>query len=173
MRGFLLALAAIAMTIPAAEAAQRDSQRAQASRQAKPAVTAQAPRQAAPARQVSTTRQAAPARQATTTRQAAPARQAAATRQGTATRQSANLRQAGTQRFAARPGDVRTSSSSMVVRGASAATISRDAMARQNRGVRGWQSGLMPTSHAQTQCPEGTFATLAAGHANVVRCMPF
>ncbi|MGG5820766.1 hypothetical protein [Falsiroseomonas sp. HW251] len=136
MRGFLLALAAIATTIPAAEAAQRDTQRTQASRQAKPATQVQATSRQAPSRHVVHAR-------------------------------------SSSSRVAVRPGDVRTTSSSMVVRGASAATVSRDAMTRQDRGARGWQSGLMPTSHAQTQCPEGTFATLASGHANVVRCMPF
>jgi hypothetical protein len=31
----------------------------------------------------------------------------------------------------------------------------------------------MPVDYAQRECPEGTFATLARGHENVVRCMPF
>lgn len=36
-----------------------------------------------------------------------------------------------------------------------------------------WQSGLSPAAHIQTSdCPEGTMATLATGHTNVVRCMP-
>lgn len=36
-----------------------------------------------------------------------------------------------------------------------------------------WQSGLMPAAGVQTsECPDGTMATLALGHANVVRCMP-
>lgn len=36
-----------------------------------------------------------------------------------------------------------------------------------------WQAGLSPAAHVQTtDCPEGTMATLATGHTNVVRCMP-
>ena len=36
-----------------------------------------------------------------------------------------------------------------------------------------WQSGLPPAANVQTaDCPEGTMATLATGHANVIRCMP-
>lgn len=155
MRRVLLALAAIALTIPAAEAAQRDTQRTQVSRAAKPAVQAQ---------------RATPPRQATAARQSVRTTPPA-TRQAAATTRTGR-RAVAQGRVPVRPGDVRTSSSSTVVRGASAATISRDAMARQDRGVRGWQSGLLPTSHAQTACPEGTFATLASGHANVVRCMP-
>ena len=90
----------------------------------------------------------------------------------------------------ARAGDVRTSSRGLVVRSAAAATVSREAVANCTRrngrtvctqprqaasrdSVRGWQSGLMPVDYAQRECPEGTFATLARGHENVVRCMPF
>jgi len=97
-----------------------------------------------------------------------------------------------------RPGDVRTSTSGVLVRGASAATVSREApstraqpvVARnavaqctQRNGrsncaparssVAGWQSGLPVANYAQRECPEGTFATLARGHDDVVRCMPF
>jgi hypothetical protein len=38
--------------------------------------------------------------------------------------------------------------------------------------VVGWQSGLPTASYAQQECPAGTFATLARGHDDVVRCMP-
>jgi hypothetical protein len=86
----------------------------------------------------------------------------------------------------------------VLVRGASAATVSREAPATraqpavmrnavaqctQRNGrtncaparsrVAGWQSGLPVANYAQRECPEGTFATLARGHDDVVRCMPF
>lgn len=36
-----------------------------------------------------------------------------------------------------------------------------------------WQSGLAPATNEQAQaCPAGTLATLARGHADIVRCMP-
>ena len=36
-----------------------------------------------------------------------------------------------------------------------------------------WQGGLTPAAGVQTaDCPEGTMATLATGHTQVVRCMP-
>jgi len=31
---------------------------------------------------------------------------------------------------------------------------------------------LMPAAGNQTSCPDGTMATLALGHENVVRCVP-
>jgi hypothetical protein len=35
-----------------------------------------------------------------------------------------------------------------------------------------WTGGLMPAAGNQTSCPDGTMATLAVGHENVVRCVP-
>jgi len=36
-----------------------------------------------------------------------------------------------------------------------------------------WQAGLTPAAGVQTaECPDGTMATLATGHSNVIRCMP-
>ena len=35
-----------------------------------------------------------------------------------------------------------------------------------------WSGGLMPAAGNQTTCPDGTMATLAVGHDNVVRCVP-
>lgn len=115
-------------------------------------------------------------------------------RQGTAasrtTQQAANPAQAtprrssAQRRVALRPGDVRTQRDGVVARGASAARIGRSAASsctqRNGRrvcaparsGVAGWQSGLPVASYAQRECPEGTFATLARGHDDVVRCMP-
>jgi hypothetical protein len=165
MRSILLAVTVLAFTVPAAEAARRDDTRQQASR---PAAQAAQPKAQA-------TRPAASRQQATTNARSTTAR-------GTATRST------GT-RVASQPGDVRTTTRGLVVRGAAAATVSRDAMASCTRrngrtvcgeprqaasrsGVAGWHAGLTPTSHTQSECPEGTFAALARGHQDVVRCMP-
>jgi hypothetical protein len=154
MRRILLALTALAFMVPAAEAARRDeSGRQQAASRPAQAQTSQVQRAKAPAAQ----------RRATTARS-----QASRARHTTL-----------------RPGDVRTSRSGVAVRGASAATVSRDAVAsnctRRNgrrvcgqatHSIAGWQSGLPRADNAQTECPDGTFATLARGHDDVVRCMP-
>lgn len=153
MRIILLALIALACAMPPAEAARRDEQRTAASRTA----------QHAPPRAAT---RAAPSRQATRT---APARQ---TPRATA------------QRAAVQRGDVRTQGSGVLVRGAAAATISREAVARctlhngrrscapPRNPVAGWQAGLPTVSYQQRECPAGTFATLARGHDDVIRCMP-
>lgn len=161
MRRILLALIVLACAVPPAEAARRDDTRQTASRQ----------------------QASAPAQRAAPTRQAAPRGATQASRQ--APRQS-NLR----------PGDVRTQRSGLVVRGASAATAPRNSVApraaaprnamannctRRNgrtvcaparSSIAGWQRGLPTMSYAQRECPSGTFATLARGHDDVVRCMP-
>lgn len=155
MRRILLALIALACAVPTAEAAQRNETRQTASRQ----------QVAAPA----------PVRE-----RATPVRQS-------------NLR----------PGDVRTQREGVVVRGAAAATVPRNAVAPRSTAVRrdvaaprnamannctrrngrtvcaparssiaGWQRGLPTANYAQRECPEGTLATLARGHDDVVRCMP-
>jgi hypothetical protein len=37
----------------------------------------------------------------------------------------------------------------------------------------GWTQGLAPAVGVQAnECPDGTMATLARGHEDVVRCMP-
>ncbi|MDO9500036.1 MAG: hypothetical protein Q7J52_08040 [Falsiroseomonas sp.] len=74
--------------------------------------------------------------------------------------------QASTAQSPVRRGDVRTQRSSVVVRGAAAATISR------GNGIAGWQAGLPAMTMTQRDCPVGTFATLARGHDDIVRCMP-
>jgi hypothetical protein len=95
---------------------------------------------------------------------------------------------------AVRPGDVRSQRQGLAVRGAAAATLSRGAVpearscSRRNgrtvctttgarttaprEGAVSWQRGLPTASNAQRACPAGTFATLARGHDDVVRCMP-
>lgn len=159
MRRILLALTALAFMAPAAEAARRDERGREA-----------------PGRQVQQ-------------QVSQPGKAQSAARAGTAQARPAP----GAARTAAQPvrrstlqaGDVRTSRTGLVVRGAAAATVSRDAMAscvrRNGRTicgggrdtVVGWQAGLPSVNYAQRECPEGTFATLARGHEDVVRCMPF
>jgi hypothetical protein len=172
MRRILLALIVFACVTPAAEAAQRENQR---SSQA-PGRTAQ---QAKPPQVQARTQAQRPTAQRPTAQQARA--------QQTRRQPASNLR----------PGDVRTSSSGLLVRGASAATISREspmartqtsrrnavanctgrngrnACAPARSSVAGWQSGLPTANYAQRECPVGTFATLARGHDDVVRCMPF
>jgi hypothetical protein len=166
MRSILLALAVIACVAPtAADAARRDDKPSQTSR------TAQSqPQQRQPVAQ----RPASVQRPAVTQRNTAQrAATSARTTQPRATQARATLR----------PGDVRTSQGGVVVRGASAATISREAAGsctRQNgrvscggrSSIAGWASGLPRADNAQRECPAGTFATLARGHDDVVRCMP-
>lgn len=163
MRLVLLALFSLVLVAPqAADAARREEPRTQASR---PQAGPKAP----------TTRPA-----------AAAAPRSSATTARPATRQAARPapRQAARPQQTARAGDVRTQRTGIVVRGASAATVSREAAASCTRrngrtvcgpsrsGVAGWQAGLPAVDYAQTDCPAGTFATLARGHENVVRCMP-
>ncbi len=162
MRRFLLALIVFACVAPAAEAASREQRSGPTAGRSTQAAPPQARTQTPPQRQA----------------QFRPAPRQAAS----------NLR----------PGDVRTSTGGVLARGASAATVSREAPATRaqpaltrnavaqctqrngrtncapaRNGVAGWQSGLPVASYSQRECPEGTFATLARGHDDVVRCMPF
>jgi flagellin len=60
-------------------------------------------------------------------------------------------------------------------RAATAACARRDAQGRCLRPATAtprWQTGLPPMTMAQQECPPGTVATLARGHADVVRCLP-
>jgi hypothetical protein len=200
MRKLLLAVIAVAWMLPdAADAARRDERgRQQVSRpaqaqvvKANPAAKAapQAPRAAAPS-----SRPAVQPRVAV--QRGAPARTpAAATGRSGRTlttgrgqergRALAAARSAGPRHAMHRPGEARSRNVGFLMRSASAATISRDAMsscsrrngrtvcaARDTDGVAGWQAGLPPVDYAQRACPAGTFATLARGHDDVVRCMP-
>lgn len=192
MRNLLLALIAFACVMPvAADAARRDergtttrtAQAAKANPAAKPAEQARRPaatptrQAAAPSRQV-----AAPSRQAAVNPRTAPGvRQAAPQRTQTARIQ--DHRGARQQVAVIRPGDVRSQRSGIVIRGAQAATISRESAGNCTRrngrtvcgprdSVAGWQSGLPVADNSQRSCPAGTFATLARGHDDIVRCMP-
>jgi hypothetical protein len=180
MRMMMLALMTLAVLAPTAEAARRDERGREAPGRSAQRVVAkpEAPK-AAPAAQ---------ARAATPSRQVAQASRAPS-RQVTAQARGGRTARQAEPRFAdLRHGDVRTSRSGLVVRGAAAATVSRDAMAsctqrngrtvcgggglRATSSIAGWQSGLPMVNYAQRECPEGTFATLARGHDDVVRCMP-
>lgn len=167
MRLVLLTLFSLVLVAPqAADAARRDEPRTASARP-------QAAAMAAPARPA--------AARAATTRPTA-ARPAAA--RSTGARPTAARSNGARPRAAVRAGDVRTQRTGIVVRGASAATVSREAASNCTRrngrtvcsprrsGVAGWQAGLPAVDYAQTDCPAGTFATLARGHDNVVRCMP-
>ncbi len=191
MRRILLALVALGCISSVAEAAQRDQRSGHSARgaaqQAKPTQA-----QARPAAQATRSTQARPVAQTARTAPAQTARTAQA--QPRRTTQAQPRRQ---QASNLRPGDVRTSSGGVLVRGASAATVSREAPARastQSRrnavatsctrrngrtvcgparsSVAGWQAGLPVANFTQRECPDGTFATLARGHDDVVRCMP-
>lgn len=177
MRSLLLALTALVCMAPAVEASTRDQR------------TSAVPSSAAPQSQRSTQTASTPARttQTSTTQTSSQARPQQAAAQP-ARAQASNLR----------PGDVRTSSGGVLVRGASAATVSREAPAARptqatarnavanctptagrtacapaRSSVAGWQAGLPRADYAQRDCPDGTLATLARGHEDVVRCMPF
>ncbi|WP_372624016.1 hypothetical protein [Falsiroseomonas sp.] len=155
MRRILLVLITLSCAIPAAEAATRDATRGEAASR--------------------------PAQQAGKQARPQAARQQASRQQATRQR---SARQATQRRAALRPGDVRTSRSGVVVRGASAATVSRQAASSCTRrngrrvcaparsSIAGWQRGLPVANYTQRECPEGTLATLARGHDDVVRCMP-
>jgi len=175
MRTLFGLILSLVLTLPvAAEAARRDQ--ADTSRNAAVAGKAQ-PAKAQPA---SRTASRPPAR--------APA-PPAASRSARAPKASESRRVA-----AVRPGDVRSQRQGVVVRGAAAATLSRSAVpearsctrrngrtvctttaarttAPRERAV-SWQRGLPTASNAQRACPSGTFATLARGHDDIVRCMP-
>jgi hypothetical protein len=169
MRLVLLALFSFVLVAPgAADAARRDEPRSQASGR---------PQAAPKGAKLHHQPEAPRAAQAAT-----PGRAAVAGRAATAANRVVG-RGVGRSQHAGRIGDVRTQRSGIVVRGASAATLSREAAActRQNGrtvcggrrdGVAGWQAGLPQADYAQSDCPAGTFATLARGHENVIRCMP-
>jgi hypothetical protein len=186
MRKILLALIVLAFAMPAAEAARRnDETRTTASRSAQQqSATAQQARSSSAretAARGNTRQQASSSR---TSRQQASSRSTARSTSTTASRNRATSRNAR-ETVALRPGDARTSRGGIVVRGASAAAVPRAAAQNCTRrngrtrctpavsSVAGWQNGLPPTDHAQRDCPSGTFATLARGHDDVVRCMPF
>ncbi len=163
-----------------AEAARNDQTGAR--NQARPATAATRPTAARPAssqaRQVSAGRnpaRAAPARSGSV-RPVSTGRQHAS-RQPTpyrnASLSSAQLRDRS-GRLVAMPGYQRAVLRGQSARFSSACTVSRGR--RVCGGTRQvamrWSGGLMPAAGNQTSCPDGTMATLAVGHDNVVRCVP-
>lgn len=194
MRLVLLAFLSFVLIAPKAEASRRDDDRGRQTSQSQTkgaktdsrlAARSATPASAAPSRTATApaTRQRQAARQQQSTRQQQASRRPVARQQASrsAGRQQATRRPAG--RAMADVSQARTQRSGLVVRGASAATVSRESSncTRRNGrtvcgarrdGIAGWQAGLPQVNMAQSECPAGTFATLARGHENVVRCMP-
>jgi len=138
----LIALACLAWSAAPTEARTRDQAQAQSRQGAPQANRASAARAAA-----------APQRAAAASQRQAVPRQVSTTR----TRDARGTRQAAT-----RAG----------TRQQAAATCRGRNCAPRTRTV-SWQGGLEPATNAQAHaCPSGTLATLALGHANIVRCMP-
>jgi hypothetical protein len=56
----------------------------------------------------------------------------------------------------------------------SGCTRDRQGKCRSGRAIAmSWTQGLPPAANIQAhECPDGTMATLARGHENIVRCMP-
>lgn len=153
MKRLLLALVLLPLIAPQpADAARRDERRSQAT---------------SPATQPSKTAKDMPAR-----RQTAPAPQRSQRQAAPAAGQASRNRQPEVQPT------TRSTRRNVVVRGAAAATLpGRGACTRRggcssSSGIAGWQAGLPRTDYSQRECPSGTFATLARGHEDVVRCMP-
>jgi hypothetical protein len=189
MRKLLLAMLTMACLMPpAAEAARPDTPTA--SRNAA-AARANATRPAAPARPAAATAKASQPRMVEPR-----TAQARAAQPRTSQSQATPSRAAQPRMAALRHGDVRSQRDGVVVRGASAAVLPRGA-ARETTSARGapreattctrrngrttctpverpmaWQAGLPRADNSQRECPAGTFATLARGHDDVVRCMP-
>ena len=199
MRTTWIALIALACMMPVAADAARRDERANTTRAAsqvvKPSTAAKvergparsaaaptrsaAPSRAAATRQAAVTRRAAvPARTASNVRVTAPSRMAARPGDRREVRQLAMVRpgdRRGMRQMAMiRPGEARARSG-FFMRVASAATLPRESNRRNGfarDGISGWQAGLPRADYSQQSCPAGTFATLARGHDDVVRCMP-
>jgi hypothetical protein len=182
MRTVLFAVLSLLVLAPqAADAARRDDRTTQASRpQASraQAVTRPATRgvpqrdNATPPRAAALAQSGQPTARAVRSGQSVRPGEARSTRPGQSTRSG---------QVAVRRDDVRAQRRGTVVRGAAAATISRDfgnCTRRNGRAIcggdrsLGWQAGLPAMTMEQRDCPAGTFATLARGHDDVIRCMP-
>ena len=161
-------LAALPMT---AEARGDAGQSAQPQRSAAPAARPSASRSQAqaPARRATSTQQA--SRQEATRQQASlPGRRAATEARSQNARQRAlaavpyeNRRQAGMSATNLRQSAMLTCTTRNGRR--SCAPQARNTSHR-------WTGGLAPAAMSQSSCPDGTIATMALGHNNVVRCVP-
>lgn len=128
-------------------------------------------RDAAPARAASTRNAAArPTQQASRQQASLPNRRTAAESRNQTARQRAtaavpyaNGRQAGTN-----AGNLRQSAMMTCTTRNGRRTCTPQA---RNASFR-WTGGLAPAAMSQSSCPEGTMATTAIGHSNVVRCVP-
>ncbi|MFN6955711.1 MAG: hypothetical protein ACK4PG_13040 [Acetobacteraceae bacterium] len=159
----ILGALGLVFLLPVADATANQRQQDRAAAQQPRAAVPQAQRTAAPA-----ARQAAqPQRTAAAARPAAQSRQAA---QGPSTRQQP------AQAAAQRTGVFRSAAAAPAgMPRATGSCTRRDAQGRCIRTTTSntrWQGGLPPMTMAQQECPSGTVATLARGHANVVRCLP-
>lgn len=158
-----------------AEARGDARQTVQTQRSAAPAARPTATRtQAQPAR-----RDAAPARNASVrptgqqaSRQQAnlPSRRAAADTRNMSARQRANaaVPYANSRQAAANPRSLRQSAMMTCTTRNGRRTCTPEV---RNTSFR-WTGGLAPAAMSQSACPDGTIATNAIGHSNVVRCVP-
>lgn len=168
--GLVLAAVAFSLTFTAADAARRTDQapasRSSAATARAPAATGRTPAATArPAMATSSTRPTARHATATSSTRGALVRTAYAS-------PSSGHRSAASQRGGRYSSAAAPVCSRSVVRGR---TVSRCTAGGGGGGQTrlAWQAGLAPAAHVQTSdCPEGTMATLATGHTNVVRCMP-
>lgn len=182
----ILGALGLVVLLPVADAAANQRPQDRATAQQQRTASAQAQRAAAPATRPATQRQRAAAVARTAAQPARPA--AAPQRTATAQRPATQPRQAA-QRNAARQQPAQAAAQRTgLFRSAAAAPASTAGMPRttgscarrdaQGRCIRAttsntrWQGGLQPMTMAQQECPSGTVATLARGHANVVRCLP-
>lgn len=182
----ILGALGLVVLLPVADAAANQQPQDRATAQQPRTAAAQPQRAAAPATRPATQ----PQRTAAAARTAAqPARPAAAP-QGTATapRGATQPREAAQAPSARQQPALSAAQRTGLFRSAAAAPASTAGMPRttgscarrdaQGRCIRTttsntrWQGGLPPMTMAQQECPSGTVATLARGHANVVRCLP-
>jgi hypothetical protein len=159
----------------AAQRAQEDRPTAGQQRTSQPASVVQ--RRASQPRQAAAVPRAAQAPRAATRQVAAAQARPANTRQVTQARAaSARQQPAAPLTAAQRSGLFRSAAAAPAgMPRTTGACARRDAQGRCVRTPAAntrWQGGLPPMTMAQQECPSGTVATLARGHANVVRCLP-
>ncbi|MCX7685948.1 MAG: hypothetical protein N2Z67_11850 [Acetobacteraceae bacterium] len=158
------AMAALLM-VPAADAA------AQNARTERPAAQQAAAQRPGSPMQQAAQRQGSPVRTGAATQQGAAPRTAVA-----ASRPAAKASEQRAANTAARTGLVRSAAAAPAGMPRATGTCTRrDAQGRcvgTTAANTRWQGGLPPMTMAQQECPAGTVATLARGHADVVRCLP-
>lgn len=171
-RAMILGALGLMFLLPVAEAAANQRQQDRATAQQPRAAAPQAQRTAAPAaRQAAQPQRTALAERATPQQRQATrptaAPQRTATTQAPAARQQAAAQRSGLFRSAAAaPAGMPRATGTCTRRDAQGRCVSTTPANTR------WQGGLPPMTMAQQECPAGTVATLARGHANVVRCLP-